>query len=151
MYGISGWQVQFSNLYNSGISNQRDPIASAKLRPGNQTRVSYGLCCDMCSYKRVKGRSHTVHERNTLNRKESNRGQALPRTTTAMAQTIYIYIYIYKPNDQQPNHACTKQLQPPNSQRTKLKPVHLSSDTPHSSRHTFPMNTQRIAHKRSNP
>ena len=36
---------------------------------------------------------------------------------------------------------------PPNSQRKKkaLKPIHLSSDTPHLSRHSFPMNTQRTS------
>ena len=36
--------------------------------------------------------------------------------------------------------------QHPNSQRTKVKPIHLSSETPHISRHSFPTNTQRTTH-----
>ena len=37
----------------------------------------------------------------------------------------------------------------PNSQRTALKHVHLSADTPHISRHSFPMNTEGKPHKHS--
>ena len=40
-------------------------------------------------------------------------------------------------------------MQPPNSKQIKLQPVHLSSDTPHSSKHFFPTNTQRTMHKHS--
>ena len=52
---------------------------------------------------------------------ESDRGQASPRTTTT-----------YGTNKAANNPT----MQPPNSQRTKLKPIHLSSDTSHSNRHS---------------
>ena len=42
-------------------------------------------------------------------------------------------------------------MQPPNSQRTELEAIHLSSDTPRSSRHSFSTNTQRTMHKHRFP